>query len=65
MEQRRRDTICEIVHTGHGASDIIKLTSYTKSAVYDAVKLFRDSGESKRKDHSPRSDKVCTPRSQA
>ena len=62
MEQPCRDTICELVRAGHGASDIIKLTKYKKSTVYDVVKRFRDSGESKRKDHSPRSDKVRTPR---
>ncbi len=61
MEQRRCDTICELVRAGHGASDIIKLTKYKKSTVYDVVKRFRDSGVSKRKDHSPRSDKVRTP----
>ncbi len=50
---------------GHSASYIIKLKSYEKSTVYDVVKCFQYSGESKQKDHTPSSDKVHAPHSLA
>ena len=37
MEQRRRETIGELVRAGQSAKDIISLTGYPKSTVYRTI----------------------------
>ncbi|QQP50127.1 Transposable element tcb2 transposase [Caligus rogercresseyi] len=62
MEQARRTTICELRRAGHSAAAIFKMTQYNRKTVYNVVKAFDEEGKTTRKDHSPRSDKIRTPR---
>ncbi|QQP53659.1 Transposable element tcb2 transposase [Caligus rogercresseyi] len=62
MEQARRTTICELWRAGHSAAAIFKMTQYNRKTVYNVVKAFDEEGKTTRKDHSPRSDKIRTPR---
>ncbi|QQP49429.1 Transposable element tcb2 transposase [Caligus rogercresseyi] len=61
MEQTRRDTVIELLCAGHRPAAIIKLLKYPKRTVYDITKKWEESGMSKRKEHKPRSDRICTP----
>ncbi|QQP49348.1 Transposable element tcb1 transposase [Caligus rogercresseyi] len=58
MEQNRRDTVIELLCAGHRPAAIIK---YPRRTVYDITKKWEESGMSKRKEHKPRSDRICTP----
>ncbi|QQP37805.1 Transposable element tcb2 transposase [Caligus rogercresseyi] len=61
MEQTRRDTVIELLCAGHSPAAIIKLLKYPRRTVYDITKKWEESGMSKRKEHKPRSDRICTP----
>ncbi|QQP35924.1 Hypothetical protein FKW44_020873 [Caligus rogercresseyi] len=40
MEKRKRETIVELVHAGHGAKAIKDIIGYASSTDYDVVKAF-------------------------
>ncbi|QQP40962.1 Transposable element tcb2 transposase [Caligus rogercresseyi] len=61
MEQTRRDTVIELLCAGHHPAAIIKLLKYPRRTVYDITKKWEKSGMTKRKEHKPRSDRICTP----
>ncbi|QQP53260.1 Transposable element tcb1 transposase [Caligus rogercresseyi] len=61
MEQTRRDTVIELLCAGHHPAAIIKLLKYPRRTVYDITKKWEESGMSKKKEHKPRSDRICTP----
>ncbi|QQP56066.1 Uncharacterized protein FKW44_000615, partial [Caligus rogercresseyi] len=60
MEQTRRGTVIELLCAGHRPAAIIKLLKYPRRTVYDITKKWEESGMSKRKEHNPRSDRICT-----
>ncbi|QQP55037.1 Transposable element tcb2 transposase [Caligus rogercresseyi] len=60
MEQTQRDTVIELLCGGHRPAAIIKLLKYPRRTVYDITKKWEESGMSKRKEHKPRSDRICT-----
>ena len=62
MEQVRTYAVLKLRRAGHSNNAIIKLLKCPKSTVYDVVKRFKDTGKVKRSGHSPRSDKIRTPR---
>lgn len=62
MEQARRSAIIELYRAGHSGGTIVNLLKYPKSTVYDVIKRYDETGETKRKEHDPRSDKIRTPR---
>ena len=62
MEQRRRDAVVELFCAGHGPADISRLLKYNKQTVYGIVKRFKTKGDSQRKKHNPRKDRIRTPR---
>lgn len=61
MEQRRRETIGELVRAGQSAKDIISLTGYPKSTVYRTIATVGAGGDVARRSHTPRSDRKRTP----
>ncbi|QQP55008.1 Transposable element tcb2 transposase [Caligus rogercresseyi] len=61
MEQTRRDTVIELLCAGQRPAAIIKLLKYPWRTFYDITKKWEESGMSKRKEHKPRSDWICTP----
>ncbi|QQP50606.1 Uncharacterized protein FKW44_011655, partial [Caligus rogercresseyi] len=54
------DTVIELLCAGQRPSAIIKLLKYPRT-VYDMTKKWEKSGMSKRKEHKPRTDQICTP----
>jgi len=62
MEPDKRSAVIELYRAGRPAHEIYKLLKYPKSTVYDIIKRYKDRGESTRKEHTPRSDKIRTPR---
>ncbi|QQP50314.1 Transposable element tcb1 transposase [Caligus rogercresseyi] len=61
MEQTWRDTVIELLFAGHRTAATIKLLKYPRRTVYDITKKWEESGMSKRKEHKPRSDRICKP----
>ncbi|QQP38596.1 Transposable element tcb2 transposase [Caligus rogercresseyi] len=61
MEQTRRDPVIELLCAGHHPAAIIKLLKYPRRTIHDIIKKWEESGMSKRKEHKPRSDRICTP----
>ncbi|QQP38395.1 Transposable element tcb1 transposase [Caligus rogercresseyi] len=61
MEQTRRDTVIELLCAGYRRAAIIKLLKYPWRTFYEITKKWEESGMSKRKEHKPRSDRICTP----
>ncbi|QQP55079.1 Transposable element tcb1 transposase, partial [Caligus rogercresseyi] len=60
MEKTWRDTVIELLCAGHRPAAIIKLLKYPRRTVYDITKKLEESGMSKRKEHKPRIDWICT-----
>ena len=61
MEKRRRETIAELTRAGQSAKEIISVTGYPKSTVYDTVARLGAGGDVSRRPHAPRSDRKRNP----
>ena len=52
----------ELFCADYGPADISRLQKYNRQTVYDIMNRFKVTGDSQRKQHSPKKDQIRTPR---